>query len=625
MKKIIVIAAFTLFILLGIFTNKNSVYAYSDEDVSKPLVCVVGYDYSNLLDYVGYKVISKAVDFENAGTYYVTYLNETTKKTITKRVDVINESNLEESIYYRANINNIILEKNKIIDTVFYNEYIYILEQVDLGNYHSNFILTKLKNETVIYSREIKSNLEATINKLLLDDDCLYLCGTIYKEGYSTDLYFLKIDLGGQIISENTLGGNSVDSLHDAFLYGDYIYLCGNTLSSGGVFEGVRKQEDGYVMKVNKDLLSIENIYVSILPNINEINNIIVYNDLVYVIEKYTNLEKVMYKTNIYTLDLDINATSEFVNSYALTPLKIINTDGSIYLIAFQYNYMIEKYASRVYEILDNAKTKLVYEYTNYDKENLRIIDMEVINDQMLFLCFDKTSKVTKILIKNNDQNNTLTININCNEPLSLLSKNKFVTNNYEIVEFVYISKEEDVYINNQKINLSEKSIINTDFNVFGLYKNIYVYESEDIIFSYQEDIFIEPNVSVIDHETFDNNLKLTFNGKGYLNGNIVQNGYIISEPGEYILEVIGKNDERRFYEFNIANISHKNENNSISSNLIGSSQNVEGNISQENLISFEKHINNNDKKTYLLWVILIPISLLVVSLILIFRRKHEK
>ena len=620
MKKIIYtfICLFFLTICLktNVFANQTDY-----EDVSKPLVCVKGYDYSYLLEYEGYTIINKLVDFNHEGTYYVTYINNETKETITKRVDVISKEKTK-NIYYRYNEFKVVSKASELIDVCSKDDYSYMLEKETVNEINS-YYLTTTKGGKNINSKVVVSSSGVTLNKLIVVDDAIYIIGTIYVTNYGTDIYIIKLDLEGNIILENTIGGNGIDDVKGICALGEYIYLYGETTSSGGLFSGVRKKEDAFVMKLSKELLHPESVKVSTLENINSYSHMVISGDLLYILEQYSDTEYLKYNLKIYNANLDIVYSNSITNSYALYPEKLVCFNDEVYLLAFQYNYMLDKYASRIYQITKNESISLYYEYTNYDLENVRIIDLKFINNKPNILMYDYNEQATKLYLKDD----SITVNIKgSSKPHSFTNTETLSFINYDksIIDLLYIKFDDTPVINGQKGTLCDKSKISKDYNVFGLYKDVYVYETAFALYASFTDKYIEPNVSIIDNEVFDLNTKLTYNGVGTLNGRKVESGSYVSEEGKYVLEVVGTNNEKRIYNFEIACLSQKETNEKSSLNVTTNTKTVDK-VSLEEQVNFEYETNDNAPKIYMFWVLLIPLILLIVTIIITFRRKHEK
>lgn len=616
---------FLMFTFITFSMFLSNTYALTDDSVTKPLVCTVGYDYSYLLEYEGYEIISKAVDFNNVGTYYVNYLNTKTKDTVSKRVDVISEESIYGNGYYRSSLNKLTCPDYKMIDTCTFDKVTYMLETEELTQNKHNLIISKVQNNTITYTKKVKTNVEASFNKILVDEEGIYVIGTIYKEGYSIDLYLIKLDFSFNILFEQTIGGSGIDNVKDAQLLGDYIYIVGDTTSSGGYFQGVRKEEDGFLMKLNKDLFNVDKVVVSTLDNINTYTNVIIKDNYIYVIEQYSNLEKVLYNTKVYSLDLNIVVSNSFINSHTLYPSKLVTSNDGVFLISFQFNYLLEKYACRVYSVDEKAQTSLFYEYANLDEENIRINDLLFTSNQMVVLTYDYNLKTTKLIIKDMLSKSQITLNINCSEPLEFIDETTFITTDHNILDYLYIKDYNDkILINNKETFLCDKSVLNNDASIFGQYKDVYVYETEDLIFSRFHEYYIPVEVSVINNETFDKNLIVTFNGDGYLNGTSIKNNEVITEEGEYQLEVFGKGQERKVYKFYVKDLSSKEVTEEDTPKLIDAQNKVKQG-SNEKVLLFGEHVNNEESKQYMFWLLLIPLILLVCSLFLVFRRKHEK
>lgn len=620
MKKILLLMTF-IFCLFA-----PSVKAYSDTNVSKPFVCTVGYDYSDLLIYDGYEIISKAVDFNNVGVYYISYLNKTTKETVVKRVEVINENSIYEGGYYRASEVELVSPDYVTKDVFTFNEDTYLLEDELVSENSHNLVLTKISNNNIVLTKVVKTNLCATFNKILVDEGGIYIIGTIYKEGYSTDIYMLKVDFSFNILFENTIGGLGVESFSDALLYGDYIYLVGNTTSSGGYFSGTRKQEDSYLMKVTKDLFNVEKVSVSTLSYINSYVNISIKDDYLYLLEQYSNGESIMYTVKTFTLDLVVNSSKSFLNSHALTPTKLVSNDEGMYLLCYQYNYLLEEYASRIYELKDDASVTLYFDYTNYEDENTRIVDLTFNERQMVVLTYDYNLNKVKLILKDLKTKDVSTLSVSSVEPLAFTTSNCYLTYDHSLVNYIYIKSFNNdlMFINDKCVKMSENSNLTLNKNIFGSYQNTYLYETDDLLFALATTEYVPVEVSVINNETFDKNLCLTFNGKGYLNGTEIGSGYIIDKVGTYQLEVYGNNNERKVYEFDVAELSNKEVKSNEDATLLEKEEIIRESNKEMTLL-YSEHINNETTKTYFFFLLLIPLILLTLSLVLVFRRKHEK
>ena len=98
-------------------------------------------------------------------------------------------------------------------------------------------------------------------------------------------------------------------------------------------------------------------------------------------------------------------------------------------------------------------------------------------------------------------------------------------------------------FLNNEPY-ASNETIDKPGQYVFGMYMDDYIYE---IPFT------ITANVKGIKHlESYENPVSMQFMGEGYLNNQLIQSGYSVSEPGRYTLKVFGANQYLETHTFEI-------------------------------------------------------------------------
>ena len=619
MKKIL----FVFLILVSfLFINNESVFASSSDNINKPLICMVGQNHSNLLEYEGYEIISGKVDFYNVGTYYITYLNTLTKSTVTKRVDVISDNEFSNDIYYRYNVDKYISTSSDVIDALEYKDYTYVLERCIDKN---DIILTKLDKNKIIFSKAIRTDIDITLRNLVIDDTGIYILGNVYVEGYGIDIYLGCYDFEGKLILENTFGGIGIDNAYDMVINGDYLFVYGDTTSSNGIFSGIRKNEDSFILKINKDLLFLEDSYVSTLAYNNTIKFGVIADDTLYMLEQYVDVDKVSYFIKVFNQDLKIISNKPFINGYSISFNQMKVEEERIFLIGYQYNYMIEKYASRIYEIDLEGNSSLFFEHTNYSIDNKRIIDINLNNTYYEILLTDLTTLENEIIIKDKTNNIDLVVKCKSGQPLHFLEGNTYISKDKEIVKYICILDSSDVFINGTLIKESSSSIIHKEVKTFGKYRNVYIYETNEVTYVKHKDIYVEPNLSFFNNGIFDIGLTLNFNGTGYLNDELVISGFTINNSGKYTFLLVGENDERRTYQFEVRDISSKDFETKNDNKLLNISINKKQNDTSNNITLFNSHDINQETKTYMYWLLLIPAILLVLGIILIMVKKHGK
>ena len=123
-----------ILIFIAIIVSSNDVFASTSDNIDQTLVCVVGNDYSDLLEYDGYEIISGKVNFNVEGDYYLTYMNQKTKETINKKISVINEKRIKDKPYFEISKTNIFVLRCGIL--LFCLIYLQIsLQKNNLSNY----------------------------------------------------------------------------------------------------------------------------------------------------------------------------------------------------------------------------------------------------------------------------------------------------------------------------------------------------------------------------------------------------------------------------------------------------------------------------------------------------------
>jgi hypothetical protein len=191
---------------------------------------------------------------------------------------------------------------------------------------------------------------------------------------------------------------------------------------------------------------------------------------------------------------------------------------------------------------------------------------------------------------------------------------------NTEIDEFTSIH-DYDVIVNSENLSIDlEHSSLDYNLNSFGSYRLIYGFNSKDVLFLYHLDIYVKENINIISKENYDINYTLIFNGIGYLNGEEISSGYVITKEGKYILEVKGNDHAVVYYEFTISNNSCKidyiNKDIKVNDILINTPVN-------NKLLDIDVYQETNqlvDNKNQNNWMLLIPGIILVTAVILIIK-----
>lgn len=597
-------------------------------DIEKTLVCIVGHDYSHLLEYEGYTIINGKVNFNVEGDYYITYMNDETKETYSKKISVINKTRVTENPYFDISKTDILSDDFSIVNTSCYLDSYYFLEQERIDEYLVNVILTKVKNGKVEYSKIIKEKMDGGVSFIDIDESGIYISGMIYSATYNYDFYISKVSFEGEVQNENIIIGNNSDNLKGTLLIGDYLFLYGETTSNKGVYSGSRQQEDSVIVKVDKKLLQEEKVNINTCAYINTFTHGCIFENKIYLVEKYVSVVETMivkYRIQVYDFDLNLIDTYDIQNSFFLTPLNLVVSNDRIMLLGYQYNSIIEKYSSCLFEI-KNKEVKLIFEYVEYSEEKVRLCDISISSDNKIILLFKDISNDGAMLLSLEDNQIEFTLKISSDGYPMKFQQNSlgYVSNNKEIIDISYILlKEDDVIINNQKRVKSNKSKINKDFSLFGNYIDEYIYEDKDICFCMDNNIYIPSSVSIKDGQIYDKNVKLEFNGIGKLNDINIKSGYIVEKEGLYTLDIIGNDNSCKTYQFEVKDYSNKKTRKKISAIV------EELNIETKELTSTPNvNIVNNieAKKAHNYYgLLLIPFVIGIIMFIVVMRAKHAK
>lgn len=92
--------------------------------------------------------------------------------------------------------------------------------------------------------------------------------------------------------------------------------------------------------------------------------------------------------------------------------------------------------------------------------------------------------------------------------------------------------------------------------NPYGMYTNLYAFEDQNLKMLIPMNVYFPATVNVTAQGVYDLGVKLKFNGQGKLNGIPIENGYQISNPGNYVLEIVGTGGETRALAFSVKQIS---------------------------------------------------------------------
>lgn len=649
-----------LIMLIAIFTNMlistNIIKGVkANEDVTKPLVLLVGGQYDNYFNVDGYEIINNNVNTNKCGNYSITYKNNTTQEIFEKKVYVKDEQELLSDKCYAENYQTMFSSNNrinttKVIQSGVYT-YISFSEEISENVYNLRFL--KLMNEEVILDKLIMENVNAEITDFILaDEEIVFLINKTINS--NQDVYIKTISYDGEDIYEDHLEGNNYDyGLKIQEERDVYFFIIETSSNSGSIYNEHYTTSYITLYTINK----FNKIYLNIEYIVNEYD--VKYVDMyasrfgLLVLYKYYNSD---IKLTYHVLKIFDSIDGSFLDIRTLSAnigeeySKLKEADnGEVYYIVTKYSnelgtneYSLYKLNSQLNKTIINTyhyekRPNLIFaDYLVYDKNNFTMlfslvdltkedpygylyqiydngnISLEIENYSSTMITNGFLDKDT--LLFTNDKN----IIINDIEYLILTMLNNDITTSSNTISIYPI-----LYINGDKVELDiNKSMLNYDINTHGLYNVIFYFTHNKMDVAICGTINVEAYSNIKYGEIYDKNLKLTFTGEGILNDQIIETGYIVTKPGTYILEIKGVNDLSYEFEFVIEEISYKGEilvddeieltanaNKKLSSNKINLNNNIK-----------ESDVNNNDKNYN--WTLLIPLSAGIIFIFSLFKKR---
>ena len=596
MKKIYLIIIFLLLIIL----NNNHIKAY-ENNIEKPIMILKGYDQQDILEYDNYTILNSNVNFKEEGTYQIEYINSITKETFIKPVHVVSKNKQNTYINYQEKEQ---IENAETIIKTKDSSYIYTQRKHYAFNEENivDYIIYKQKDNQIIWSKTIFKNVIGKIINISEDNEYIYIISSIYSELTNQDVYIHVLNKFGEVIYNKCFYGTSLDNITGVKIKDNYIYIYGNTLSNDLDFKHKSEREDSYILQIDKNNLIIKNTYFLSEELIDDIIDIEIYDDYIYVLQQYVrkDINRVTYKIIKLTIDNKIINTFIFYKDIYFKPIKMKIFNNDLYILT-NNNDLTELYKLNIYDFKINliqqiTKSKgidlLANNLTLYlyyqDKENKNYINIYN-SETKLILQQETKSKITHIIDEN-----------------TLYSNNHITLFNYFITNFN--NESFTIKYNNKILKPSNKSNIYIDQNTYGKYLNFYYYESPIIDFCGYIDNIIPLKTSVLNNETYDNNILISFNGIGYLNDKLIDNNYLINIPGEYELKVKGYNEEN-IIKFKVENLSTQNQKITKPIEITYEEEKI---ISEENINIKEYNLEESNeiknKKTTQTWYIIFPI-----------------
>ncbi len=646
MKKLI-----NLFYLVTLLFTNNVTENVTDKSIlTKPLICIEGTNYENYLFYEGYEIIENNVNFNMPGKYHVTYQSKDDQKFV-KNVDVISKDNLNNLSYYQItkqnyDNNNDYYDEGlmtKLID----NEYsYYVISYFDRDNEASTEYLDIYYNNTLIKQTTISTDQELKITKILKTNTNLYLVGTKKHNNSSYDIYVSEYSLIGEFVRDFYIHGNNYDEVKDAIIVDDYMYITGVSSSNDGYFHG-GIDNDVFLFKVDFKLGIIRKSYNSNTIGSETVTNLVYFEDALYY--GYSYLKNGYKNCVVRKINLNLETIQELDYGYriGIDISKLATDDYNLYILMSYHDYDLKRNISVLNVVSSNLTYVNQFIYKFIDYSFVKPIDLVINKDNIISLLF-QVNTVNYIpgysLIKLKDNKEILNV-IKCenNYPVKFKDnngntiytkvKNKLIeekVNSVLVFDFGpdIIDNESSVndyliYINSKKVVHDNKlSKISYDLDNFGSYNLLYYFKTQDVDFIYTKNYYIKENTNIVNNETYDKDFRLYFNGTAYLNGELIDNGFKVTEVGKYTLDLIGKDGIQKKYSFFIEDNSLKNKD--ITDNKTVSIKENNINTQETDINIGVNQIPYEQKEDFINkdYLMLIPVIIFTATLLCLFKIK---
>lgn len=645
MKKKMIVGIIILISII-IISPKKTITSYAEtssmvNEIEKPLVCLVGQDYSNYLEYSGYEIIDNPVNFSICNRYHVKY--QKGDQIYDKIVEVVNKDTLMNLGYYQFNYQDFLPNTNDG-QALFTRTNVNGLEYLIYGLFNQNNLNEEYDTYLAVYDgdatvlvKNIYQKSKKIPEKIVISENFI----TILGQNENGDIYMENYDHSGTLKCENVLIGENSDNLMDAVVVENYLFIVGSSDSADHLYLGTRNGIDGFVMRINLDTLTYSSLYFFSKNGYDYVSQICTDGSDLYLVHQFTMSNNTPYAI-LYKMSQDLGLLKQLTISteidFELVDLEIYY--NNIYVLNNVYSYNHERKIGHL-GIYNNAFRVIKHLY--YEDEDF---------NKVAGISFNNEGFSTLLITKNeNDEYGIRTINYLNMEEVSRLGSivegshfakpagvdgnqayininnkiKKLVITNVNVKSFGNFEKEQlvndEVYINNKKIKLNTSlSKISYNEEVFGNYRLICGFVADELNLLYYLDHIVVEDFNVKINETYDKGYILAFNGTGYLNGILIENGHVIDQDGLYTLEVYGNNNIKREINFQIR--EYKLEYQISKVNQINDYNVTLGNQDINEEISYSVQTNDKNQINYPTrnyWLLILPIlSSISVALIVI-------
>lgn len=619
MKKIIFLL-FVIFSLICFFKTNISAREYN---MLKKLYIVSGS--SDTLNYPGYNLIESDVNYNVPGIYTALYQEDITERIFTREIEVVSSD-----VLLNNGVKSVSLKEEHSIDNSIILKRTYT-SSCDIFVYEEEGyvkLLFKYDDSSVIVSL-FDSSIFGFIDLVYVQEsNKLYLTGSIFTD--SLDIYIAEYSLNGSLNKERIIKGNNVDNVTNIHVINQYLYLVGYTTSSNGDFIHTSYKEDSFVLQLDVNSFEIVN-YLNLGETGIDYIKSSVYFDALYLVKHYFISGVPVCKIIVINDHLEVINTESLGTVTHVVDAAFKVSNNAIFYFCSIYDETLNDDISTLYQISKDLKIKKIDSY--YDELSIPI-DLNIVGNEisLLYSSMSKeenyptyiriiSEKTLKFILDNRIYDRCY---FNELGNLDLIYDEKLKSYEYSLVYASSLGTEsldkniEPVIMYNNKQVKEDKylSDVYYDMDTFGTYTLTYYYKFDFFDLVLRKKINVDHEITVDSGNSYYKGLILNFKGKGYLNNNIIESGYIVNDVGNYELRVMGYDNEVLIYNFNVVDDSTFKEEliiSEISLNMELKEQEEKENIILENNKIDNKIIEKNYESN--IWYIIIPILTLLISI----------
>jgi len=214
--------------------------------------------------------------------------------------------------------------------------------------------------------------------------------------------------------------------------------------------------------------------------------------------------------------------------------VEIYKTNGSYFEKIKDINYSNQKNSEYIKELSFLGINNDIFIILHFDEDKDNYLYFKNDNEEYYLDIFDTA-----------ESDNVNIIDIYYDNGFVILKYEIKINGTYQIVykKILCIKNlDGDCYFNNIKVSGTIDDKINV---IFGNYNGVISYKFKDIELQIEGEVNIPLECNVKNKEIYDVGVAIVANGELYLNNQKIEQNHIITEEGDYLLEVRGENVEK--------------------------------------------------------------------------------